>query len=130
MSIDMGSLHGALGGTASASFLLFLIDNRVVLFFKVYCIAGTLLMAACLGLGSEDLLAPRRIAYVCASLVSLAGAVGVFFVLTASIDSSRLRAAYVEAGTALISGTSVAFVAILNTFGAAARIGGALYSAW
>jgi len=40
--------------------------------FQVYYIAGALLMAACLGLGSEYLLAPRRIAHVCASLVSLA----------------------------------------------------------
>jgi hypothetical protein len=119
-----------LGALAGLFFLLFLAEDREATYFRLYYIAGALLMAAYLGRGSIYLHAPRRWANATAAVLVLASVAGAVLILAAPIDGAALHAGNVEAGTHIISGPSVIFIAVLNTFGAAAVIGGAVYSAW
>jgi hypothetical protein len=120
----------SLGGLAGLAFDLFLLDHRSITFFRLYYITGALLMAAYLGLGSVYLLAPRRIAYGIAAIVIALSIIGTVVIASTPIQAGTLHGANVEAGTRSISGPAIALVAILNTFGAFAVIGGAAYSAW
>lgn len=120
----------SMGGLAGLAFVLFLADGRSVFFFKLYYVCGALLMAAYLGLGSLYLLAPRKVAHVTAVVLILLSAIGIVVVVTTHVDTAALQGANVEAGTKAIGGPAVAFVAVLNSFGALAVIGGACYSAW
>src|SRR5579884_3003758 len=119
----------ALGGLAALSYLLFLVDARSPLFFRLYYISGGLLMAAYLGLGEVYLLASRRIAHWTAAVVVAASVIGLILVLTAHVSSAALHGSNILAGTKIIEGPAVVFVAVLNTFGAVAVIGGAAWSA-
>jgi hypothetical protein len=119
-----------LGALAGITFVLFLATDRNAGFFLVYYATGGLLMAAYLGLGSVYLFAPRRVAHATAGVIVALSVVGLGFLLSAPIHTTALHAANVEAGTKIVTGPSIAFIAILNTFGAAAVIGGAMYSAW
>lgn len=120
----------ALGALAALFFILFLATDRNETYFKLYYICGGLLMAAYLGLGEIYLLAPRRWANGTAIAVVLLSLLGLALILGASASSAALHASNVEAGTHIISGPSVAVIAVLNSFGALAVIGGALWSAW
>jgi hypothetical protein len=120
----------SMGGLAALFFVLFLDNGRNEAFFRLYYIFGGLLMAAYLGLGSIYLLAPRRLANLAATIVMLLSVAGIVLLLTAHVDHAVLRGSNVEAGSNAVSGASVAFIVVLNTFGAVAVIGGALYSAY
>jgi len=122
---ELGGLS-SLGGVASLSFVLFLAADRNVAFFKLYYIAGGLMMAAYLGLGSMYLHASRRVADITAGLVVLISALGIILILATPIDSAKLDASNVEAGQNLIGGVAVVPIILLNTFGAVAVIGGAI----
>jgi hypothetical protein len=120
----------ALGALAGLAFVLFLLADRSVFFFKLYYITGALLMAAYLGLGSIYLHAPRRAADITAGILVALSIIGIVMILATSVHQAVLHGSNIEAGTQLISGPAVIFIAVLNTFGAVAVIGGALYSAW
>jgi hypothetical protein len=119
-----------MGCMAGLTFVLFLADGRSVFFFRAYYIFGALLMAAYLGLGEVYLLASRRAADITALIVVMFSVVGLSFISIAPVDASFLQGSNVEGGTQAISGPAIAFIAVLNTFGAAAVIGGAGYSAY
>jgi hypothetical protein len=119
-----------MGGLAGLFFVLFLLADRNVAFFKLYYIFGALLMAAYLGLGSVYLLAPRRAADITAAILVVVSLVGLVFVLISQVNTAVLHSSNVEAGSNAVSGPGIAFIALLNTFGAVAVIGGAIYSAW
>jgi hypothetical protein len=119
-----------LGGLAALSFVLFLAADRSVLFFKLYYIAGGLLMAAYLGLGSLYLLAPRRMATVALAAVAILSVLGAILIVATRVDAEKLHSANIEAGQNLITGPAIPIIIVLNTFGAVTVIGGALYSAW
>ena len=119
-----------LGCAAGLSFVLFLADGRSVFYFRAYYVTGGLLMAAYLGLGEVYLLASRRAADLTALVVLALSIVGFSFISLAPIDSSLLHGSNVEAGTKAITGPSIVFIALLNTFGAVAVVGGAAYSAY
>lgn len=121
-----------LGLLAALFYVLFLANHNPTL-FKLYYICGGLLMAAYLGLGSIYLLAPRRYANWAAAVLVAASILGIVLLLTSGVDPSRLAhaARVVGPGTnALRPGPWKALVAILNSFGAIAVIGGAIYSGW
>jgi len=120
----------ALGAVAALAFVVFLAADRNLLAFRLYYACGALLMAAYLGLGSVYLHAPRRVAGATALSVMALSVVGLILLFTTPVPAAPLHASNVEAGTRLVSGAVVAFIAILNAFGAIAVIGGALYSAW
>lgn len=119
-----------MGALAGLAFVLFLVDGRSELFFRVYYVFGALLMAGYLGLGEVYLLASRRVADAVALGVLLLSVVGLSFISLAPVDSAALQGPNVEAGTNAISGPAIVFIALLNTFGAVAVIGGAAYSAY
>jgi drug/metabolite transporter (DMT)-like permease len=123
VSLSMGALAGLF-------FILFLAFGRNAFFFRLYYIFGALLMAAYLGLGSVFLLATRAAAAFVAAIVVLLSVIGLVLVLQAPVSEAALHGSNVEAGTKLISGPAIAFIVILNTFGAVAVVGGAIYSAW
>jgi hypothetical protein len=123
ISLTMGALAGLF-------FVLFLQYHRNITFFRLYYVFGALLMAAYLGLGSIFLLAPRPVARLVALPVVLVSVVGLALVLTVPVNRVGLLASNVEAGSNLISGPAIIFIALLNAFGAVAVIGGAMYSAW
>jgi hypothetical protein len=119
-----------MGCLAGLTFVLFLEDGRSVFFFRAYYIFGALLMAAYLGLGEVYLLASRRVADITALIVVMLSVVGLSFISIASVNTAMLQGSNVEGGTQAISGPAIVFIAVLNTFGAAAVIGGAAYSAY
>lgn len=119
-----------LGGLAGLCFLLFLGEARNPIFFRLYYACGGLLMAAYLGLGSIYLLAPRRVAHTTAAGVVGLSAVGLAFLFATPIDRAALHGSNLEAGSNLVSGPAVAFIVLLNVFGALAVIGGACVSGW
>ncbi|HEX6510082.1 MAG TPA: hypothetical protein VF221_20835 [Chloroflexota bacterium] len=118
-----------MGGLAGLAFVLFLGQGRNEVFFKAYYIFGALLMAAYLGLGEIYLLASRRIADMVAGALLVLSVVGLLLVAFAPVDTAVLHGSNVEGGTKAISGPAIIFIAVLNTFGAVAVIGGACYSA-
>ena len=119
-----------MGCAAGLSFVLFLADGRSVFYFRAYYVTGALLMAAYLGLGEVYLLASRRAADMTALVVFAFSIVGFSFISLAPINASLLHGPNVEAGTRAITGPSILFIALLNTFGAVAVVGGAAYSAF
>lgn len=119
-----------MGGLAGAFFVLFLAGQRDVTFFKLYYLFGAVLMAAYMGLGSIYLLAPRRAADITAATVVALSLAGAAALLTAPVHASALAGSNVEAGSNAVTGLPVVFIAVLNTFGAVAVVGGACYSAW
>lgn len=118
------------GAVAALAFVLFLAEGRSPLFFRLYYIAGALLMAAYMGLGSVYLLAPRRAANVTGAVLVGLSLIGIVAIALTPVDGAVLRGPNVEAGTRAIGGIAVVFVVLLNTFGAVAVIGGAGLSAW
>lgn len=118
---------GALAGTC---FLAFLFSGRDPTWFRAYYIFGALLMAAYLGMGSVALLAPRKWALSILAVLATLSVVGIATIVSAPVNTVVLHEPNVEAGSNAISGPAIVFVALLNSFGAAAVIGGACYSAW
>jgi len=122
-----------LGLLAAVCYVVFLDSSDNDVAFKLYYVCGGLLMAAYLGLGSVYLLAPRPWAHLTAGLVILLSVVGVILLLPAGVDHGKLAVAASTVGpgtSALRPGAWKALVAILNSFGALAVVGGAVYSAW
>ena len=119
-----------MGCLAGLTFVLFLADGRSVFFFRAYYVFGALLMAAYLGLGEIYLLASRRAADLTALAVVVLSVIGLSFISIAPVDATVLHGPNVEGGTNAISGPAIFFIAILNTFGAVAVVGGAGYSAF
>jgi hypothetical protein len=121
----------ALGAVAAVSFMVFLGSDRAEAPFRLYYVTGALLMAPSLGLGTIYLLAPRRWANSAAAVLAIPCFVGTVLLLAAThLNSAALHAHDVEAGTGLVSGPIVALIALLNTFGGVAVVGGAGFSAW
>jgi hypothetical protein len=119
-----------MGCLAAIFFVLFLGENRNELFFRLYYLFGALLMAPYLGLGTVFLLAPVKAARIVALTLIAASVIGTVLLLTATVDTHALQGSNVEAGTKVISGPAIVFIAVMNTFGAIAVVGGALFSAW
>lgn len=119
-----------MGCLAGLTFVLFLADGRSVFFFRAYYIFGALLMAAYLGLGEIYLLAPRRTSGTTALIVLVLSVIGISFISIAPVDTSLLHGSNIEGGTKAIGGPAIVFIALLNTFGAVAVIGGAGYSTY
>jgi hypothetical protein len=124
------SMSFALGAVAAISFVVFLGSNRAGAAFRLYYIAGALLMAPSLGLGTIYLLANRQVASVAASVLAVPCIWGTGMLLTTPLSYSALHAQNVEAGTGIVSGPVVALIAVLNSFGGIAVVSGAAFSAW
>ncbi|MCL6599970.1 MAG: hypothetical protein K6T81_14735 [Alicyclobacillus macrosporangiidus] len=115
------SYCGALWGSGEAA----------EVWFRLYYILGALWMPAWMGLGSLALVLRPRWVWAMASAVTVAGAAGSVLLSDAPIRPKALAALAGQAGTGILApGAWLGVLIPLNTFGAAAVIGIAVWSAW
>jgi hypothetical protein len=131
------ALSLAAAAAGSLCYVIFLAADKSELAFRLYYVFGALLTAPLLGLGSiliisrdaAALVRARWIVYV----VSAACAAGTIALLTNPIHATVLHRLNGGPGTnpdVYAAGPGVAFVVVLNIFGALAVVGVAIYSAW
>ena len=117
---------------ASFAFVGFLADGSELL-FHVYYALGALLMAAYLGMGSLYLALSKRAANLILAALVIVSALGVALILVAPVDVAALHKLQHTsgAGTGVLKpGLWLLLLILLNSFGAGAVIGVALYSAY
>jgi hypothetical protein len=127
----------AAAAIGSLAYLIFLNDGKSELAFRIYYIGGALLTAPLLGLGSILLIArsetAQRRAWWVVAVVGTLCAIGAVLLLVSPVDTKLLHALNGGSGSdpsVYKQGIGVAFIAVLNSFGALAVIGVALYSGW
>ena len=104
-----------------------------VLFFRIYYILGGALIAAWLGLGSIALVASARFTRICLIVLCVLSALAVLLIAFATVDKGQLSQIAGTPGTAILQpavGPWLITIIILNTLGATAVAGVAIYSAW
>jgi hypothetical protein len=117
---------------ASFAFVGFLFNGSELL-FRVYYALGALLMAAYLGMGSLYLALSRRVADLILAALVIVSAFGVALILVAPVKVVALHGLQHTSGAGtgvLKQGPWLLPLIVLNSFGAAAVIGVALYSAY
>lgn len=116
---------------ASVAYLLSLAMGGNALMFKIYYIFGALLVAAWLGLGSIYLMAPGRMARLCAWVVVALSVIGAVQILAAPVDVTQLRSLAGGSGRGVLQGRSwLPVLVFMNTFGTVGVVVPALLSAW
>jgi hypothetical protein len=131
------TLSLAAAAIGSLAYIVFLDGGKSALAFRIYYIGGALLTAPLLGLGSLLLSArsepaQRRAQWV-AALVAVLCVIGAVLLLVSPLNQRFLHDLNGGSGSdpsVYKTGLWTAFVAVLNTFGALAVIGVALYSGW
>lgn len=100
--------------------------------FVAYYLCGALWMAALMGLGSTALVFSKRTVWVLIAIVAVLGLVGSVGLIIAPVSATALKHLDGGAGTGVIVNRALWLVPliILNTFGAAAVVLVALWSAW
>ncbi len=94
--------------------------------YRLWYLFGAIFVAAYLGMGTLYLLTPRRVAHIVMVILLVASFYAAFRVFTVSIDLSTLHHL---SGSAMPQGVRL-MTPFFNTFGTAALVGGAIYSAW
>jgi hypothetical protein len=104
------------------------------LIFRLWYLAGAILVAAWLGQGTVYLLAKRRWANVLMVLLSLGSLYASFRVFTAELDPSLMTTSVHTgselSGHAIVTPGVRSLTPIFNLYGTVTLVGGALYSAW
>lgn len=104
-----------------------------VLFFRIYYILGGALIAAWLGLGSIALVTSARFTRICLVVLCVLSALAVLLIAFATVDRGQLSQIAGTPGTGILQpavGPWLITIIILNTLGAVAVAGVAIYSAW
>lgn len=127
----------AMAAVGSLAYIVFLQDGKSEAAFRVYYICGALLTAPLLGCGSILLIArsarAQQRARVVTGIVIALCAVGAVLLMTGPIDAGVLHKLDGGSGSdpsVYKAGPGLVFIAVLNSFGALAVIGVALYSGW
>jgi len=127
----------AMAAIGSLAYIVFLQDGKSEAAFRVYYICGALLTAPLLGCGSILLIArsplAQRRARIVTGVVIVLCTIGAVLLLTGPLDATLLHRLNGGSGSdpsVYKQGPGVAFIAVLNSFGALAVIGVALYSGW
>lgn len=104
------------------------------LIFRLWYLAGAILVAAWLGQGTVYLLAKRRWANVLMVLLGLGSLYAAFRVFGAELDPSLMTASMHTgselSGHAIVTPGVRSLTPIFNLYGTVTLVGGALYSAW
>ena len=104
------------------------------LVFRVWYLAGAILVAAWLGQGTVYLLAPRRWAHALMAILAVASAYAAVRVFGAELDpnlmTSSVHTGSELSGHAIVTGGVRALTPVFNLYGTVTLVGGALYSAW
>ena len=102
--------------------------------FRLWYLAGAILVAAWLGPGTVYLLAKRRWANVLMVLLALGSLYAAFRVFTATLDPSLMTTSVHTgselSGHAIVTPGVRGLTPIFNLYGTVTLVGGALYSAW
>jgi hypothetical protein len=127
----IGMVFYGLGGFAEGYFGVFGWNPLV---FRIWYLAGAILVAAWLGQGTVYLLAPRRWANVLMIILALASAYAAVRVFGAELDPSLMTTSVHTgselSGHAIVTGGVRGLTPIFNLYGTVTLVGGALYSAW
>jgi len=100
-------------------------------FFRIYYLFGASIMPAWLGLGSFALAGWKRLTRVLVGIVSFLSFVALAFIFDATINQPMLARIAGTPGTGILQpGPWLVTTIILNSFGAVAVAGVALYSGW
>jgi hypothetical protein len=99
--------------------------------FRIYYLFGASIMPAWLGLGSITLAGWKRLARILVGIVSFLSFIAIAFVFDATIDKAKLALIAGTPGAGIFQrGPWLVTMIALNTFGAVAVGGVALYSGW
>jgi vacuolar-type H+-ATPase subunit I/STV1 len=102
--------------------------------FRLWYLAGAILVAAWLGQGTVYLLAKRRWAHVLMAVLALGSLFAAFLVFTAELDPSLMTTSVHTgselSGHAIVASGVRSLTPIFNLYGTVTLVGGALYSAW
>lgn len=114
---------------ASAAYLVALAGSPTA--FRIYYLGGALLTAPFMGLGSAYLGMSPKVARWSEAAVGVLAVLGTFGLLTAPLDAAALAALDGGSGVGVLDlpGWTLAILIVLNTYGTAAVVGVALWSA-
>jgi len=102
-----------------------------VLFFRIYYILGGALMPAWLGLGSIALVTSARITRICLVILCVLSVLAAVLISISNVDLHQLSQVAGTAGTGILqNGAWLPTIITLNSFGALAVAGVAIYSGW
>jgi hypothetical protein len=100
-------------------------------FFRTYYLFGASIMPAWLGLGSLALAGWKRLTRILVGIVSFLSFIAIVFIFDATINKPMLAGIAGTPGTGILQrGPWLITTILLNTFGAIAVAGVALYSGW
>jgi hypothetical protein len=99
--------------------------------FRTYYIFGAALTAAWLGLGSIALVTSTRVTRISLAVLCLLSVLAAVLIAIAGIDTGQIRNVAGTAGKGVLQpGAWLVMIIILNTLGAVAVVGVAIYSGW
>lgn len=99
--------------------------------FRIYYIFGAALTAAWLGLGSIALVTSAKVTRISLVVLSVLSLLAIVLIATAGIDTHQLAQVAGTAGKGVLqTGAWLIMIIVLNTLGAAAVVGVAIYSGW
>lgn len=125
------SLSLFLGTVGSLAYVLTMALGGNAFFFKLYYVAGALLVAPVLGLGSSYLALPPGYARVLTILVAVLGVVGAAGIFASPVDRVALSILRGGPGQGILQGKSwLGPLVVLQIFGTVAVVLPALASAW
>jgi hypothetical protein len=106
-------------------------SNVGVLFFRIYYILGGALMPAWLGLGSIALVTSARVTRICLVILCVLSILAAVLISISNVDLHQLSQVAGTAGTGILqNGAWLPTIITLNSFGALAVAGVAIYSGW
>jgi hypothetical protein len=127
----IGMVFYGLGGFCEGSYGAFGWNATI---FRVWYLAGAMLVAAWLGQGTVYLLAKRRWANILMVLLALGSLFAAFRVFAAELDPSLMTTSVHTgselSGHAIVTPGVRGLTPIFNLYGTVTLVGGALYSAW
>ena len=102
-----------------------------VLFFRIYYILGGALMPAWLGLGSIALVTSAHVTRICLVILCVLSILAAVLISISNVDLHQLSQVAGTAGTGILqNGAWLPTIITLNSFGALAVAGVAIYSGW
>ena len=115
-------------GASTFAEVLWGLRVRDELIYRLWYLIGVYFVASYLGMATIYLLAQRRVAHVTMALLALGSLIAAYLLFTAPVNLAALQGGRL-AGDALPNYVRL-LTPLFNTFGAAALVLGAAYSAW
>ena len=127
----IGMIFYGIGGACEAYYVAFGWSDFM---FRMWYLFGAILVAAWLGQGTVYLLMKRRTAHILMAVLGIASVYAAVRVFGAQIDPAQMTTSLHTgselSGHAIVTPGVRTLTPFFNTYGTAALVGGALYSAW